>query len=76
VADWLPYWKFGRFMEASMSEDSQVSTSTLSETANYQIWQADEPDGETTFHIEFGNATLHFFADEWQEFLELIRGLE
>jgi hypothetical protein len=58
-----------------MDEDPQVSTRTLSETANYQIWQADEPDGETTYHIELGNATLHFFIDEWQEFLDLIHGL-
>jgi hypothetical protein len=48
-------------------------TETLAETENYVAWKADEPDGETTFHLELNNVTLHFFREEWQEFLELVR---
>lgn len=55
--------------------DSEPKTNTLSETANYMAWKADEPDGETTYHLELNNVTLHFFKEEWVEFLELIATL-
>ena len=45
---------------------------SLAETENYEVWQAEEPDGEITFHLELGIATLHLFREEWEEFLELI----
>ena len=32
---------------------------------------ADEPDGESTYHLELNNLTVHFFTEEWQEFLQL-----
>ena len=34
------------------------------------------PDGETTYHLELNNVTLHFFREEWDEFLELARSLK
>jgi hypothetical protein len=55
--------------------DNGPLTNTLSETANYMAWKADEPDGETTYHLELNNVTLHFFQEEWVEFLELITDL-
>lgn len=51
-------------------------TVTLAETDNYMIWKAEEPDGETTYHIELNNLTLHFFEEEWQEFIELVSNLK
>jgi hypothetical protein len=36
-------------------------------------WKADEPDGETTYHLELNNITIHFFNEEWEEFLQLAR---
>lgn len=48
----------------------------LAETENFSLWQAEEPDGETTYHLELGSATVHFFHEEWDEFLELIGKLE
>jgi hypothetical protein len=51
-------------------------TETLAETENFLVWKAEEPDGETTFHIELNNVTVHFFEEEWQEFLELARLLK
>lgn len=51
-------------------------TETLAETDNYMTWKAEEPDGETTYHIELNNLTLHFFEEEWEEFLELVRSLK
>jgi hypothetical protein len=45
---------------------------SLAETKNFEVWQAEEPDGEMTYHLELGIATVHLFREEWQEFLELI----
>lgn len=44
----------------------------LSETDNFSLWRSDEPDGETTYHLELGFVTVHFFREEWEEFLKLI----
>ena len=56
--------------------NSEPHTESLAETENYLVWKAEEPDGETTFHVELGNVTVHFFKEEWDEFLELVRSLE
>lgn len=53
----------------------QIPTETLAETENYSAWLSQEPDGEMTYHVEVGNVTLHFFDEEWDEFLELVAGL-
>lgn len=50
-----------------------IPVETIAETSNYTIWSAQEPDGETTFHIELGPVTAHFFNEEWQDFVQLIR---
>jgi hypothetical protein len=60
--------------EIPMTE-SDVNTSTLAETANFMAWKAEEPDGESTYHIELGQVTLHFFEEEWTEFLDLVRAV-
>jgi hypothetical protein len=54
----------------------EPKTDTLAETDNYMVWKAEEPDGETTYHIELNNLTLHFFQEEWVEFLELVNNLK
>jgi hypothetical protein len=56
-----------------MTSEPDVNTSTLAETANYIAWKATEPDGEVTYHLELGTVTLHFFLEEWKEFVELAR---
>jgi hypothetical protein len=48
-------------------------TDVIAETDNYIIWRAAEPDGETTYHLELNNVTLHFFREEWDELIELVR---
>jgi hypothetical protein len=57
------------------NENGNVETTTMAETDNFLAWRAKEPDGETTYHLELNNVTLHFFEEEWQEFLELVRAL-
>ena len=56
-------------------ETKEPKTSNLVETDNYIIWKAEEPDGEITYHIELNGVTLHFFQEEWDEFLELVHNL-
>lgn len=51
--------------------DLEPKTEVIAETDDYVAWQAEEPDGETTYHLELNNVTLHFFHEEWQEFLKL-----
>ena len=58
-----------------MPANQEPKTETIAETENYIAWKADEPDGETTFHIELNSVTLHFFQEEWDEFVELARAL-
>ncbi len=56
-----------------MSNNPDPKTQTIAETDNYLAWRAEEPDGETTFHLELNNVTLHFFTEEWEECIELAR---
>ena len=58
------------------NNSSEPRTETLAETENFLAWKAEEPDGETTYHIELNNVTVHFFEEEWAEFLELARILK
>lgn len=51
--------------------DLEPQTEVIAETDDYLAWKAEEPDGETTYHLELNNVTLHFFDEEWQEFLKL-----
>jgi hypothetical protein len=53
----------------------EPKTEVIAETDDYLAWRADEPDGETTYHLELNNVTLHFFEEEWREFLKLARAL-
>lgn len=48
----------------------------LAETENFSVWRVDEPDGETTYHLEFGTVTVHFFQEEWDQFMALIGQIE
>ncbi len=57
-----------------MSNENEPKTTTMAETKNFMLWKAEEPDGETTYHLELNNVTVHFFEEEWQELIELMRG--
>ncbi len=54
-----------------MTNDPQIPTETMAETDNFIIWKAEEPDSEITYHLELGHVTLHFFEEEWSEFMAL-----
>ncbi len=55
------------------SEAMEPKTEIVAETDSYSVWRAAEPDGEVTYHLEMNNVTLHFFQEEWDEFLDLMR---
>ena len=52
--------------------DQDFDTEVIAESENYLAWRADEPDGESTYHLELNNLTVHFFTEEWQEFMQLV----
>jgi len=52
-----------------MDTPLEPKTKNLAETDNFLAWLAEEPDGETTYHLEINQVTLHFFNEEWTEFL-------
>ncbi len=58
-----------------MTNATDPKTETIAETENFMAWQAEEPDGETTYHLELNNVTIHFFTEEWEEFLSLARAV-
>ncbi len=58
------------------NNQDEPQTQTIAETENFLAWKAEEPDGETTYHIELNNVTVHFFSEEWKEFIELTRELK
>jgi hypothetical protein len=52
--------------------DQDLDTEVIAETENFLAWRADEPDDESTYHLELNNLTVHFFQEEWEEFLQLV----
>lgn len=53
-------------------EEQELTTEVIAETEQFLAWRADEPDQESTYHLELNNLTVHFFEEEWQEFLSLV----
>jgi len=58
-----------------MNHSQDPDTETLAETENFMAWRADEPDGETTYYLQLGRATINFFMEEWDELLASISEL-
>jgi hypothetical protein len=69
------YYQHLRFGGIMTEENRSPATKTICETENYIAWLSDEPDGERIYHLELNNATIHFFSEEWQEFLVLAKKL-
>jgi hypothetical protein len=58
-----------------MADQKDLKTQDIGQTENFLAWRVEEPDGETTFHLDINNVTVHFFKEEWEEFLELMKPL-
>lgn len=57
-------------------DDLEPKTTVIAESDNYVAWSAEEPDGEITYHLELNNVTVHFFKEEWNELLTLVRAIK
>lgn len=55
-----------------MSDENPIEVEPLVETENYAVLRAKGEEGEVVYHVELFNVTLHFFEEEWQEFVKLI----
>ena len=55
---------------------NEPRTETIAETENFQAWLAEEPGGETTYYLQVGRATINFFQEEWDQFLEFVKGID
>ena len=56
-----------------MSEEGTIEV--LAETEDFSVWRIEEPDDETTYHLEIGTVTVHLFQEEWDQFMELVAQL-
>lgn len=53
-----------------------INTTTIAETESMGAWKAEEPDGEVVYNLQLNNVTIHFFQEEWNEFLDLIKQIK
>ncbi len=61
--------------DLAMADANDFPTHVLSETDNYVIYTAEEFEGETTYHVELDKVTLHFFKEEFEEFVRLVKAV-
>ena len=54
----------------------QPTIEILAESERFNLIRTLEPDGETTYHLELGNVTVHFFREEWEELVQAICNVE
>ncbi len=59
-----------------MPNNDDAATKVLSETDNFVIYTAEEFEGEITYHVELDKITLHFFKEEFDELVKLIKGVK
>jgi hypothetical protein len=64
---------FENYEGGIMAANDEPRTETLAETDEYVAWKAYEPDGEVSYHLTLNNVTIHFFEEEWVEFIELVK---
>ncbi len=55
-----------------MNQQDDINMQQLSETENFSLFRTRDEDG-VIYHIEMGGITLHLIAEEWEEFVVLIK---
>jgi hypothetical protein len=55
--------------------DEVPTIEILAETDRFNLVRTKDLDGETTYHLEMGNVTVHFFREEWEELVKIINEL-
>lgn len=46
----------------------------IAETESYFVWRSDE-EGEFVYHLELGGVSLHMTSEEWDELVDLMKGV-
>ena len=46
----------------------------IAETESYFVLRSDE-EGEFVYHLELGGVSLHMSSEEWEELVELMKGV-
>lgn len=54
------------------NNDNEFEMDMIAETDNFAVWRSEEDEGYL-YHIELGSMTLHLAAEEWEEFIVLIK---
>ena len=75
ATNWLACLSANGRKLTKMTDQPEIPVETLAETDSYSVWRSQEPDNEDSYHIEFGSVTVHFFDEEWQEFMQLMHDL-
>lgn len=56
------------------NENNEDPGEILAETDSYFVWRTDE-EGEYVYHLELGGVSLHMTSEEWNELVELMKGV-
>lgn len=54
--------------------DDNSEHEIIAETEDYFVWRSKE-EGEFVYHLELGGVSLHMTSEEWEELVELIKGV-
>jgi hypothetical protein len=50
----------------------EFAMETLAETEHFAVWRSTGDDGQSLFHLELGNVSIHLTEEEWEELVELV----
>lgn len=53
--------------------EEEAILETLAESEHFAVLKAESPGGETTYHIEMEQVTLHLLPEEWVEFIATLK---
>ena len=54
-------------------KNTDLEPALLAETDHLSVWKLDDPEEGPSYHVELSLVTLNFEADEWSEFVDLMR---
>lgn len=58
----------------SNNNQSDLEGDIIAETESYFVWRSNE-EGEYVYHLELGGVSLHMTSEEWEELVELMKGV-
>lgn len=62
--------------QGQQGRDEDVTPAdTLAQTENFVVWTSND-EGDVVYHVELDVLTLHFYAEDWDELVTLIKDAE